>query len=85
MSNIDKTNLMFKTILSILGFALMVIFYQIWNGLNDVTRITNSLDGRLIKIETKLDDEISNMSKEDARRDKAIEELYQMVNQKGSK
>ena len=76
---------MFKTALTLLGFTSSVLFYSIWDNTNQLTRMTNSLDGRLIKIETKLDDELAAMAKDDARRDKAIEELYQMISQKGSK
>lgn len=85
MSAPDKTNVMFKTALTLLGFTSMVLFYSIWDNVNTLTRMTNSLDGRLIKIETKLDDELASRAKDDARRDKAIEELYQMISQKGSK
>lgn len=76
---------MFKTALTLLGFTSSVLFYSIWDNTNQLTRMTNSLDGRLIKIETKLDDELAARAKDDARRDKAIEELYQMISQKGSK
>ena len=85
MSAPDKINVMFKTALTLLGFTSSVLFYSIWDNTNQLTRMTNSLDGRLIKIETKLDDELAARAKDDARRDKAIEELYQMISQKGSK
>ncbi len=76
----QKPDLLLKVLLSLLGFALTVIFYSIWTGQKDLVRITNSLEGRLIKIETKLDDELTARTKDDVRRDKSIEELQQAIN-----
>lgn len=75
-----QLDFIYKGVLSLLGVALTVIFYSIWNGQKDLVRITNSLEGRMIKIETKLDDELTARSKDDARRDKTIEELQQAIN-----
>ena len=77
----EKTmGMAFRIVLSILGFCAMVLFYSIWDNTNKLKETTGSLDGRLIKIETKLDDELKARTKEDERRDRAIEELQRIVN-----
>lgn len=82
VSEQKQLDLIFKGVFVLLGFALTIIFYSLWNNVSELTKITNSLDGRLIKIETKLDDELAARIKEDARRDQEIEQIKKIISAK---
>lgn len=69
------TNMAFKSVLGLCGFACSMLFYSMWNDIGFLKSSAATTDTRLIRIETQLIDQKEAAQKRDKEIDDAIREL----------